>query len=40
MEYWDKICKVKEYNFVINDKYAGAYPSINEKILKEGKNII
>lgn len=37
MEYWDKICKVKEYNFVINDKYAGAYPSINEKILKEGQ---
>ena len=29
MKYWDKICKVKEYNFVVNDKYAGVYPSIN-----------
>ena len=37
MKYWDKICKVKEYNFVVNDKYAGVYPSINAKILEEGQ---
>lgn len=37
MEYWDKQCPVKEYNFVMNDKYAGVYPEINKKILEEGK---
>lgn len=34
IEYWDKKCKIKEYNFVINDKYLGAYPTINSKILE------
>lgn len=37
MSYWDKLCKVKEYNFVMNDKYKGAYPTINAKILEVGK---
>lgn len=35
--YWDNLCKVKEYNFVMNDKYKGAYPTINAKILEVGK---
>ena len=34
IEYWDSICKVKEYYFVINDKYKGVYPTINAKILE------
>ena len=37
MDYWDNLCKVKEYNFVMNDKYKGAYPMINAKILEVGK---
>lgn len=37
MEYWDERCQVKEYNFVMNDKYKGAYPEINAKILEMGK---
>lgn len=37
MSYWDSLCKVKEYNFVMNDKYKGAYPKINAKILEVGK---
>ena len=36
MAYWDKYCKVKEYYFVMNDKYKGAYPTINKEILEEG----
>ncbi len=37
MSYWDSLCKVNEYNFVMNDKYKGAYPTINAKILEMGK---
>lgn len=37
IKYWDDLCKVKEYNFVINDKYKGVYPTINAKILEVGK---
>ena len=37
IKYWNDVCPIKEYNFVINDKYKGAYPTINEKILEVGK---
>lgn len=37
MNYWNDLCPVKEYNFVMNDKYKGAYPTINAKILEVGK---
>ena len=37
IEYWDDLCKVNEYNFVMNDKYKGAYPVINAKILEVGQ---
>lgn len=40
IKYWNDVCPIKEYNFVINDKYKGAYPTINAKILEVGKNII
>lgn len=41
IEYWNPICEIKEYNFVMNDKYLGAYPTINKKIseLQEKYNI-
>lgn len=35
-EFWDDICPVKEYNFLINDKYLGVYPDINSKIIELG----
>ncbi len=37
IEYWNDKCPVKEFNFVMNDKYKGAYPTINAKILEVGK---
>lgn len=37
IEYWNDICPIKEYNFVMNDKYKGAYPTINAKILEVGR---
>lgn len=37
IKYWNDVCPIKEYNFVINDKYKGAYPTINAKILEVGK---
>ena len=37
MSYWDDLCKINEYNFVMNDKYKGAYPTINAKVLEMGK---
>lgn len=36
IEYWNGICPIKEYNFVMNDKYKGAYPTINAKLLEVG----
>jgi len=35
--YWNNVCPIKEYNFVMNDKYKGAYPTIHAKILEMGK---
>lgn len=35
--YWNEFCPIKEYNFVINDKYLGVYPDINRKIIELGK---
>ena len=26
--YWDSICKIREYHFVFNDKYKGPYPTL------------
>ena len=37
IEYWSDKCPIKEFNFVMNDKYKGAYPTINAKILEVGK---
>lgn len=34
LDYWNDICPVKEYNFVINDKYFGVYPVLERKILE------
>jgi hypothetical protein len=30
--YWDSLCKINVYNFVINDKYRGSYPDIHAKL--------
>lgn len=37
IEYWNDKSPIKEFNFVMNDKYKGAYPTINAKILEVGK---
>ena len=37
IEYWSDKCPIKEFYFVMNDKYKGAYPTINVKILEVGK---
>ena len=33
-EYWNSKCPIKEYCFVMNDKYKGVYPEIESKILE------
>lgn len=37
IEYWNDKCPIKEFNFVMNDKYKGTYPTINAKILEVGE---
>lgn len=34
LKYWNSICPIKEFNFVLNDKYKGAYPPIYRKLLE------
>jgi hypothetical protein len=31
---WNKLLPIKEYFFVLNDKYKGAYPTVHEELLK------
>ncbi|MFZ2025772.1 MAG: ABC-three component system protein [Microgenomates group bacterium] len=38
IDYWDKIAKIKTYRFVINDKYKGAFPEVQETLSRIGKN--
>lgn len=33
-DFWNDICPIKEYNFVVNDKYFGVYPDMNRKIIE------
>lgn len=35
--YWQSKCPITEFNFVINDKYKGVYPTIYSEILKLSK---
>lgn len=37
-DYWNTLCPIKKYNFVINDKYKGAPPQIHDKLLKLKKD--
>lgn len=37
IKYWNDKCPIKEFNFVMNDKYKGTYPTINAKILEVGE---
>jgi len=32
-KYWDTLCPIKEFYFVINDKYRGAHPDVTTAIL-------
>lgn len=32
--YWNSICKIKNYFFVVNDKYAGVAATVNKKIIE------
>lgn len=40
-KYWDKICPIKEFYFVFNDKYKGSFPTIEEdlKSIKDEHNL-
>ena len=37
-EYWNDKCEIKQYNFVVNDKYEGLPAPIHEKILELKRN--
>ena len=32
--FWNKICPIKEFYFVLNDKYHGAYASLDKELAK------
>lgn len=33
-EYWNELCPIRKFNFVMNDKYKGAPPQVHKKMLE------
>lgn len=37
-KYWEKICPIRRFFFVLNDKFKGAYPSLYDELAKIHQN--